>query len=205
MGRGAVAENEFTRPVLPTRRPEARQPLHSQGPPRSGTPPCPPAVGPGTGSENQATPLRDSVTVEIVSLPFEFIVDGSPVSQQAKKASRRRAWQSDVAAAAARPWQARPAVVEDCAVTINYFCFDTTEDRRHSLDVDNVPKPILDALKGLVYVDDKQVIDVVCRRRNLFEDLRTDNLAPFLTAYVLGPDPFVYVAIATADSRELSL
>jgi hypothetical protein len=37
--------------------------------------------------------------------------------------------------------------------------------------LDNMPKPILDALKGLVYVDDNQVTDLVCRKRGLNDDM----------------------------------
>ncbi len=140
-----------------------------------------------------------------MSIPFEFTVDGPPVSQQAKKAARRREWRQKVNGAASVPWQSRSAVTDDLAVAISYFCFDPSPDRRHSLDVDNVPKPILDALKGLVYVDDKHVIDVVCRRRNLADDLRTQNLTSLLVPRMSGTDPFLHIAIAPADSLELML
>ena len=110
-----------------------------------------------------------------------------------------------VSRAASAPWEARPAVTDDVAVAISYFCFDPWADRRDSLDVDNVPKPILDALKGLVYLDDKQVIDVVCRRRNLHDDLLGVNVAPWLALRVDGVDPFLHVAIAPADPRKLVL
>ena len=33
------------------------------------------------------------------------------------------------------------------------------------MDIDNVPKPILDALKGVVFEDDSQVTDLICRKR----------------------------------------
>ena len=41
---------------------------------------------------------------------------------------------------------------------------------RAAMDIDNLPKPISDALKGLVYLDDEQVTDIVCRKRNLNRD-----------------------------------
>jgi hypothetical protein len=43
------------------------------------------------------------------------------------------------------------------------------------MDVDNLPKPISDALRGLVYLDDEQVTDVLCRKRNLNRDFRVEN------------------------------
>lgn len=138
-----------------------------------------------------------------MSLPFEFIVDGPPVSQQAKKASRRRDWRTRVSQAASAPWNSRPAVVEDVAVAINYFCSDPWVDRRDSLDVDNVPKPILDALKGIVYDDDKQVIDVECHRRNLKDDLRWENMTAYLHPHASRTDPFLHIFVVSADAREL--
>jgi hypothetical protein len=54
-------------------------------------------------------------------------------------------------------------------LAITYF-YDSV-----SIDVDNIPKPILDALKGLVYLEDDQVTDILCRKRNLNRDLRVEN------------------------------
>ena len=58
------------------------------------------------------------------------------------------------------------------AVTITYF-YNTTP-----LDVDNIPKPILDGLKGMVYQDDDQVFDMLCRKRDLNDSALTDS-GPF--------------------------
>ena len=52
--------------------------------------------------------------------------------------------------------------------------------KRGSLDVDNMPKPILDALNGLVYADDSQVTDLVCRKRDRNRDLQFENPSPVL-------------------------
>ena len=49
-------------------------------------------------------------------------------------------------------------------VVLTYYFKD--ESRSESLDVDNIPKPILDALSGLVYADDRQITDLVCRKRD---------------------------------------
>ena len=57
-------------------------------------------------------------------------------------------------------------------LTVTYF-YDSV-----SMDVDNIPKPISDALKGLVYLSDEQVTDILCRKRNLNSDLRID-LSPY--------------------------
>lgn len=72
------------------------------------------------------------------------------------------------------------------------------------LDVDNLPKPILDALKGLVFQDDAQVTDLICRKRYLRGD--SDPLKP---SSVLdegldrGVD-FFYIAIDEASDQEVT-
>jgi crossover junction endodeoxyribonuclease RusA len=57
-------------------------------------------------------------------------------------------------------------------LTIIYF-YDAVE-----VDVDNILKPILDALKGLLY-DDNQIVDILCRKRNLNSNLRIENPVMF--------------------------
>ena len=51
-------------------------------------------------------------------------------------------------------------------LTITYF-YD-----RVDLDVDNIPKPTMDASKGLAYSDDGQVTDMLCRKRDIHDDLQ---------------------------------
>ena len=71
------------------------------------------------------------------------------------------AWTRSVKNAAESIWGDEPPLTGEVAVTISYFYGGK------SLDVDNVPKPVLDALKGLVYLDDRQVSDLLCRKRRL--------------------------------------
>ena len=94
-------------------------------------------------------------------------------------------------------------VDSDVAVVIDYFCYDRSHDRRDSLDVDNVPKPILDALKNLVFVDDKQVIDIVCRRRNLFDDPKISNVSSLMVPHIFGTDSFLHVSVIPANAKVL--
>ncbi|WP_419553313.1 RusA family crossover junction endodeoxyribonuclease [Candidatus Poriferisodalis sp.] len=84
-----------------------------------------------------------------MALPFEFCIEGPPVSQQANKKARRRDWRDAVRSAARSEWDSSQPIDGPVAVTINYIYEDA------SLDVDNVPKPILDALNNLVYPDDE--------------------------------------------------
>ena len=82
--------------------------------------------------------------------------------------------------------------------TIIYFYYQV------SLDVDNVPKPIFDALKGLIYIDDEQVTDIICRKRSLQIELRVEN--PAVVAALADGNEFLYILAETApDQRELML
>ena len=84
-------------------------------------------------------------------MPFEFVIDGPPVSQQAKRRSRVKEWTKQVHNVAETRWDTASPFVGEVMVTITYLYEGA------SLDVDNMSKPILDALKGLVYSDDAQV------------------------------------------------
>ena len=92
-----------------------------------------------------------------MTIPLEFVVEGPPVSQQARNRELRRIWRQRVRRAARRRWPMEdPPSVGPVMFTIIHFY-----DNR-MLDVDNLPKPILDALKGLVFQDDAQVTDLIC-------------------------------------------
>ena len=81
-------------------------------------------------------------------MPFELVLDGPPVSLQARTNAVRN-WRDTVRGAAVRRWNNESPFAGEVTVTITYL-FDSVNSA--SLDVDNIPKPILDALKGLVYL-----------------------------------------------------
>ena len=80
-------------------------------------------------------------------------------------------------------------------LTITYF-YDSV-----SMDVDNIPKPISDALKGLVYLDDEQVTDVLCRKRNLNSDLRVENPSSVLAESLSRGNEFLYIVVEEAPDQ----
>ena len=73
-----------------------------------------------------------------------------------------------------------------------------------SMDVDNLPKPILDALKGLVYSDDGQVSDLLCRKRDLNGDLRIQNPSSVLLEALGHSEPFLHIAVDNASGQEVA-
>ncbi len=82
-------------------------------------------------------------------------------------------------------------------LTITYF-YDNI-----AVDVDNIPKPILDALKGLVYSDDEQVTDILCRKRNLNGDLRIENPSSVLAEGLSRGHQFLYIIVKDAPDQEV--
>jgi hypothetical protein len=71
-----------------------------------------------------------------------------------------------------------------------------------ALDVDNIIKPIQDALVGLAFPDDSMVTDVISRRRQLGGTFDLSRASPVLIEGFEYGDEFVYVHIADAPSQE---
>ena len=72
-----------------------------------------------------------------------------------------------------------------------------------ALDVDNMPKPMLDALNGLVYADHSQITDLVCRKRDRNRDLQFENPSSVLVETLGRSEQFLYITVANAMSLEV--
>ena len=131
-------------------------------------------------------------------LPFEFVIDGPPVSQQARRRTRVREWRDQVQKVAEHHWPSGELpVAEPIMLTITYF-YD-----RVSMDVDNIPKPISDALKGLVYLDDDQLTDILCRKRNLNSVFRVENPSGVLADGLSRDNEFLYIIVDEAPDQQV--
>jgi len=122
---------------------------------------------------------------------FEFVRLGIPCTVQTANKSRLDNYKRDVRRAAAAVWpgDVSPLVVS-ARVTISYFY------KSDEIDVDNLIKPILDQLNGLVYVDDLQVVRVTCQKINV-RDKETDVGAatPILASGLRKKDDFLHVVV----------
>ena len=94
-------------------------------------------------------------------------------------------------------WDAEPPFAGEVMVGITYYF------KGESLDVDNMPKPILDALKGLVYADDDQITDLVCRKRDRDRDLEFENPSPVLLETLERSEQFLHIIVTEALSLEV--
>ena len=86
---------------------------------------------------------------------LEFVVQGPPLSNQTRTSRAKanlKAWQAKVAGEAQIRWVGPMLPGTLKATLINFHTGDIP-----SVDVDNMSKPILDALGGIVYVDDRQI------------------------------------------------
>jgi Holliday junction resolvase RusA-like endonuclease len=129
-------------------------------------------------------------------LPFEFVIMGPPVSQQTRLRARRHAWVEQLRAVITSRWP-----TDDPPVTIAVHVEITHAFPGISGDLDNLAKPVLDALQGLAYEDDRQVIDLTMRKRDLTRDLRIDSLRPMLIAAFNRGDEFLHVVVEEAPTR----
>lgn len=131
--------------------------------------------------------------------PFEFYLVGTPRSLQARAGSRDR-WKETVASAARE--RAEETVgqtwLENIPLAVTIFYFPTAP---MAGDIDNIVKPILDALIGHAYLDDQYIERVVSQK---FEPdtgwtfgVQTDQLAAALDAIWAAAEaqPIVYIRI----------
>ena len=131
--------------------------------------------------------------------PFEFIIPGPPLSHQTKNRVRLQAWKRGVRNIARKKWIQRKQhgpVAHEVSVEVIYF-YDTT-----SPDVDNMVKPIQDALLGLIYKDDRQVMNTTGRKRNINKALRIRGISAVMARGFVSGDDFVYVKIT--QERDLT-
>ena len=126
---------------------------------------------------------------------FEFLISKRPVSLQTKNRQNLQAWKSFVRGEAEKLWinGTPPVSLPALRFTIVYLCDESPAD------IDNIIKPIQDALVGLVFEDDFLVSDVDSHRRFLGEPIDVTNLPPLLQSGVVAGNECVYVRVSDAQ------
>jgi Holliday junction resolvase RusA-like endonuclease len=130
-------------------------------------------------------------------IPFDFVVEGPPVSNHTRNRARLRAWKQKVRQAAASYWPAadQPSADQLTIIVTNFYEVSAP-------DVDNIVKPIQDALIGLVYNDDNQITDSLTRKRDITKSFKVKGLSRALAdGFVMNKD-FVHVKVALSDNFE---
>ena len=72
-----------------------------------------------------------------------------------------------------------------------------------TMDVDNIVKPIKDAIIGLDYVDDDQVTDILVRKRNLSGNFKVENMTSTLAEGFARGSEFLYIVVTDAPNQEV--
>jgi crossover junction endodeoxyribonuclease RusA len=134
-----------------------------------------------------------------IEFPIEFFVKGTPVSLQAKRAQSREEWKVRVKTASNMAIRGPHFVSnERIAVTLYYLPAEPMQG-----DVDNIVKPILDALSRHIYIDDRQVERIVVQKfepGNVFSFNRPTQI---FTEALAEDRPVLYVRLTNDPFEEL--
>ncbi|AUX43210.1 uncharacterized protein SOCE26_046540 [Sorangium cellulosum] len=124
---------------------------------------------------------------------LELVVEGIPKSMQTKDRAKLERWKERVAQAARDAIKEEDKLFGECRGILVYFYFGSTD-----LDVDNIIKPISDALKGIAYDDDRSVSEWIARKTDLGTMEIVDPpaaLAEHLAGWLAAEQPFVCVCV----------
>jgi Holliday junction resolvase RusA-like endonuclease len=130
--------------------------------------------------------------------PFEFVIPQRPVSQQARRQARLHEWKDFVAEHARLAIdEPRDLATEPVALRLLYL-YDEA-----ALDVDNILKPIQDALVGILLEDDSVITDVEIRRSWRGTTFTLNTVSPVLAAGLVLGKEFVYVALSDSPPQDV--
>jgi Holliday junction resolvase RusA-like endonuclease len=142
--------------------------------------------------------IADHSLAKSVLTKFEFIVDGPPVSQQTRRRERLKEWKIVVRQEAEKYWSSEQKIATGpVMLKITYF-YDSV-----GMDVDNIVKPIQDAMIGLAYIDDDQITDVLVRKRDLSGNFRVEDITPTLAEGFARENEFLHIVVVNASDQQV--
>lgn len=126
---------------------------------------------------------------------FEFLIPRRPLSVQARNKNKRR-WQEFVRDEAAKTWTNKVHLTGALHLTLVYLFDDSPPD------IDNIIKPIQDALIDLIYADDSLITDVEAHKRSRLGTFDAERYPDELLKGVMLGNECVYVRITDAKNLE---
>jgi Holliday junction resolvase RusA-like endonuclease len=104
----------------------------------------------------------------MISEIARFTVEGNPLPKQSFRYSSKRHhqpqrlldWQNEVGRSGLMNRDIKQVLSNDFRVILSFY-----RGTRHKVDLDNLSKAILDALEGVFYVDDRQVVDLYLHKK----------------------------------------
>ncbi len=131
------------------------------------------------------------MTVIIRQIRHSFAVIGTPVSSQGSSESKRK-YQKTVTEAASKNVVNPVKGNERIRIEIDWF----SEGFQNKPDVDNMVKPVQDALKGILFVDDDQVVSVEARKHDIRSAIHfTDEPLCVIEPLMSGHKEYIFVRI----------
>jgi Holliday junction resolvase RusA-like endonuclease len=121
---------------------------------------------------------------------LEFVVLGPPISNQPSSLPALRNWKATVEAEARQQWNKAILRENLKAILINFH-----EGDKPSVDVDNMSKPILDVMQGIVYHDDRQIRQLEISHVRIDAPFVFVGASKILVAAIQAGNQFVYVRI----------
>lgn len=126
----------------------------------------------------------------------EFRVTGTPISHQSHNKQLLRDWRTAVAAAAQKAMEHGLEPLDGTVeIHVTYY-FENGSARIP--DEDNLLKPIQDALVGVLYRDDSQVMDGTCRKRDIEQPFIVRYMSQVLADGFVEGEEFVHVVVSDA-------
>lgn len=139
------------------------------------------------------------MSVEI-HFPFEFIVEGTPVSLQATRRESIDRWKARIRDVS-RPRLPEGHFATDAPLAVTLFYFPAAEMQG---DIDNIVKPILDALSRHIYMDDRQVQRIVVQKFEPGRIFEFGSPGATLQDALNRPKPVLYIRLSDDPFEELT-
>ncbi len=127
---------------------------------------------------------------------FEFLIPRRPVSLQTRKKRNLQAWKTYVNSEASKIWNGTLITSGDLQLSLVYL------SDAAPVDIDNIIKPIQDALVGLVYEDDILVTDVESHRRSIHGAFDVNRCPALILQGASLGDECVYVRVSAPKALE---
>lgn len=131
--------------------------------------------------------------------PIEFVVTGEAVSMQNKGGRGLQAWKALFTQACE---QKRPqnAFLSEKPLSVLIFHFPDGEMKP---DIDNIIKPILDAMIGVIYRDDSIVERVTAQKFETGRLAKWSNPSTTLFGAISGQKPLTYVKVSEEPHEDI--
>ncbi len=126
----------------------------------------------------------------IVAKEYRLVIPGKPESFRSRHAKKFKLRIKEIAQTIRTP------IKDSVLVFIDYFHYD-----KRNMDVDNITKCVLDALNGIAYHDDKQVINQYSRSHRTNGYQAIDDLPVEAILPLMHYSEYLFIRIRTTSTK----